>query len=195
MEDLVQQTLKNNTMTVDNLVYRFLKDNGLFCAVRNQLAKHNRWKKQKVNILIPKRILCTPSFRKEGLRTLFYENYRYNTIFSGDHHSPKRRLFYKLNKKWKEFVKDKCYLQHNINIGDVVDFCDSWNTKRNGKIMKMNGTMFYVKETRHGYESWRSLMSVENIEGKPFVLNLYYKDENGNEYGKIEGSYAEIQLQ
>jgi len=183
-------------MEIEKLLYRFLKDNGIYPVIRDQIRQSNLMCNRRPNSLISERVLCN-LFQQHGIKGLFYEIFKYNRIFSGDHRSANRRYFYKLNKKWKNFVDGKCFLQHNIKIGDSVEFYDGWYIKRTGTVIKIDEklNLFRIRESRYGYEAWRTILHIDSAINKEAIINLYYKDENGLENGKIDGNYTEIQLQ
>lgn len=181
-------------MTIENLLYRFIKENGLYPHVKKHIGWINIISKRRPNFLLSSITINQTFFNKDGLKSLFYNTFCYNSLFSGDHNSPQRRKFYKLNKKWKDFVDGKFFLQSNIEIGDNVTFKNMWGTPRKGRIIKMDSVRLLIKEDGVGYETWRPITSISEISEKELKINLFYKDETGNEYGKIDGFYNEIQL-
>ena len=182
-------------MTLEQLLYRFLKDNGIYWPLKCQIKKRNSFNNIKINKLIAPYIIDNRnSVLQNGIEMVFYEVFKYNAIFCGDHNSKKRKYFYKLNKKWKEFVKEKFFLQHNICVGDIVEFTDCYCATRIGRILKINKNIFHIKDVNYMTEFDRTIFSIHKIEGKDIVKNIFYKSENGIDYGKIDERCNEIQL-
>jgi len=186
--------LKNNIMTVEKLFYRFIKENGLFNAVKKQVKENNKFRTKKtinpLQDIIPNMFFIN----RYSIEKLFYEAFKYYPIFSGTSQSGNRKKFYKLNKKWKKFVSGKCFVQHNISIGDKIEFYDWPKTLRVGVVASPYKDAFSVIDSTYGYKRLVNVFSIKGAQKKDLVINLYYKDENGFTYGKIDGNYNEIQL-
>ena len=91
--------------------------------------------------------------------------------------------------------QNKCFLQHNIKSNDIVTYRSLWSTRK-AKVLKVGDNTMLVKAKRvdTGYEEAYVIFNITGVNDVKPVLNLYYKDENGNCYGKIDGKYNEIQL-
>lgn len=182
-------------MTIENLLFRFLKENGIYNKIKTELANRNKIRNNKPNHLLDRHFFSSTSFTRNGLECVFYFAFTYFRIFSGNSTSSKRRRFYRLNKKWKDFVRNKCFLQHNIKANDIITYRSLWSTRK-AKVLKVGDNTMLVKAKRvdTGYEEAYGIFNIIDVNDVKTVLNLYYKDENGNCYGKIDGKYNEIQL-
>ncbi len=182
-------------MTIENLLFRFLKENGIYNKIKTELVNRNEIRNNKPNHLLDRHFFSSACFTKYGLGCAFYFAFTYFRIFSGDSTSSRRRRFYRLNKKWKDFIRNKCFLQHNIKANDIVTCRSLWSAGK-AKVLKVrDNTMFVrVKRIDTGYERIYNIFNITDVNDVKPVLNLYYKDENGNCYGKIDGDYNEIQL-
>lgn len=180
-------------MNLENLLNRFLKENGLYGNIVRQRKYCVSIGYAKTSYPLTQLAFYCETFRKKGIEYLFNLTFGNNSLFLGNHNSKKRKYFYKLNKKWKEFIHNKCRLQHNIEIGDEVE-CFGLLPRFVKIIGKENDYTFVVKDSRYADTYLLSIFSIKNIKSKKMVFNIYYKDENGINYGKVNGSYNDIQL-
>ena len=181
-------------MTIENLFYRFIKENGLFSAVKQQVKANNRFRIKKTTKPLEDIIPNMFFINRYNIETLFYETFKYYPMFNGTSQSAKRKKFYKLNKKWKKFVSGRCFVQHNISKGDEIEFYDWPKVLRRGVVVSPYKDSFSVTDSTYGYKRLVNVFSITDAQKKDLVINFYYKDENGFSYGKINGDYNEIQL-
>ncbi len=174
-------------MTLENILIRFVKDKGYYHVIKYQMVNEKRKK------LISDTCLGSYILKNEGVKKLFYMVFSYNPLFFGYSRTPKRRTFYKLNKEWKDFVDGKYFLQHNIEIGDTFEVNNFFNRKTKYTVMGIEKNNIISKD-EIGHKVNISIFRIKSLLNKNIVNNIYYKDENGIEYGELEGSYNEIQL-
>lgn len=170
-------------MTAIQLFKRFLKDNDLyFYAFYGSRSKMNKERFKNLGRYHSN----TP------LIELFRSVFTYDPIFSGDSRSKQRQRYYALNKKWKYMVSHHVYLQTNIEVGDIM-FTDN---NRQYEVEGLLGRHILCKFiANREYLVGKQFYFFTGIKGKNMVNNLYYKDNKGRCYGKIDGEYNEIQLQ
>lgn len=192
-------------MTINQLFNRFLKENKLYGYVIEK-AKYQKKMNKSLGYkkfygdcalgYIENNFENSYNFKYFGPEYLVMYLFRFgDERFRGDSKSSSRRRLYRLNRKWKDFIKNNVVLQYNINEGDKIAakkfgvtneyFVSFINKDSTCSIIGRIGD-------RSGYRL--SLFSIKEIEGKDLVINLYIKDKNGNCYGKLEGEYNEIQL-
>jgi len=173
-------------MTLNNIIIRFLKENGLY----GYFLKRNKNRKN----IAEQYIFYSNYFIKEGIKSVFYSLFSNDLKFYGASTSLKRRKFYKLNKKWKKFVENNFVLQHNIFDGDIITRTSLFGRTQKYKVGNVEGRTLLVSSLDNNLflQNLRiNILSVENVENKELILNIYQKD---NFNGKIEGNYNEVQL-
>ena len=195
-------------MTIENFYKRFLKENGLYFygvkMSKNFMIGH---KKLGFNKIPKKGLLYMVSSggisSKEGILNLFKIHFQYERMFCGNSNSPKRRKFYKFNRKWKDSLRGKVVLQHNIMPGDILTYTTLYGDEREYlvKSINPNDTTIVVSYINGGkvqalYNNFINVICFDGIKSdkKDLIVNLYIKNEDGTCYGKIDGDFNEIQL-
>ena len=194
-------------MTLEQLFTRFLKENGLYDYLASRRKKMIRDYKES-GYTIPERekslireYLSAATYSVPNPLDLFSMVFSSSGLFNYYSTSPERRRYYRLNKKWKDYIKDKVVVQHNIKSGDTISIERSFLLSGKYKVRNVeipnnkNCKIVYIYNFgKREIDSDLSLFAVEKVNDEDVIINLYFKDDKGNCYGKIEGDYTEILL-
>ena len=173
-------------MTPLQIFKRFLKDNDLYVYTFYGKCKNSHRLRFRNEECFRKYYGNTP------LSELFKTAFSWDPMFNGMAQSPQRKRYYALCKKWKYMVTHHVFLQTNIEPGDTVFSKE----KRNYTVKELRGRCIYCRTVLPPqYSLGKQFFSFDGIKGKEMINNLYYKDNKGRCYGKIDGEFNEIQLQ
>ena len=189
-------------MTLEQVFRRFLKDNGLYVYRLKKINNLvNSFRKYGLEINEDDKTFMyyyktSNEFKTRGPLFLFEYIFSDDALFEGHHHTPNRRKYYKLNKKWKDTLKNRAVIQCNINPGDKISIKTIFGKVKTYTVCKVFGGGCYVSygQNKEHHSGNCSLFSILKVNKSEPIINIYFKEKNGSCYGKLEGEYNEIQL-
>ena len=194
-------------MTLEQLFTRFLKENGIYDYLASRKKKMIRdysecgYKLSDKDKSLISEYINRCDYSASSPLDLFSMVFSNSPLFNYFSTSPERRRYYRLNKKWKDYIKGKVVIQHNIKPGDVVRIARSFMLTGSYKVRSVEipnndkcKIIYIYRMGEREIDSDLSIFCVQKVNDEDAFINLYFKDDKGNCYGKIEGDYTEILL-
>jgi len=178
-------------MELSQLFRRFLKENNIYYAYSDGRMSGIKG----TYFLSSDEHLSKKIYVYGGLYDFFRITAGCLSMFKGHANTPKRRSLYRLNKKWKDFLKNT-YVQHNLSVGDEVKLCSYQKMEFLVKEIKNNGFVTVCSNNRlYNNDSFNIPIYAIESKVKGNLIKNYYINDGENTYGKIDGEFNEIQLQ
>ena len=184
-------------MQLRQIFKRFLIDNGIYpyfirTAVKNGIISKNALNDED-------KFVRTYCFFSPSINDLPYRLLGSLPIYCGDSNSPQRRKFYRINRKWKDLVKN-IRVQHNLKIGDEIELPTVFIRRRRRYFVteiRNDGLVMLNEQTTD--KCYKVSTRIQKIRGiinsdKKFFINYYITNEKET-YGKVNGDFDEVQLQ